>query len=103
MRDERVERVADVLVDYSVAVKAGELVEIRGSYVAEPLILAIYRRCLDIGAHPVVRPTIPAAAPLFYRHANDEQLQYVWPTDEWMTENLDVVFSIICDSNTRQL
>jgi aminopeptidase len=103
MRDERVERVADVLVDYSVAVKAGELVEIRGSYVAEPLILAIYRRCLDIGAHPVVRPTIPAAAPLFYKHANEEQLKYVWPTDEWMTENLDVVFSIICESNTRQL
>ena len=41
MKDERVERLADILVGYSVDVKAGELVTIRGAYVAEPLMLAI--------------------------------------------------------------
>jgi aminopeptidase len=103
MRDDRVERVADVLVDYSVAVKEDDLVAIRGPYTAEPLMLALYRRCLERGAHPLIRPTIPAAAPLLYRFAQDHQLEFVWEPERWFVENLDVDFSIIADTNTRQL
>ena len=103
MRDPRVERVADVLVEYSVGVQANELVVIKGAYVAEPLILAIYRRVLEKGAHPIIRASIPAAEPLFYRFAKDHQLQHVWETDRWMVENVDCQFSIISDTNTRQL
>ncbi len=103
MRDQRVERVADILVDYSVGVKEKDLVSIRGSYAAEPLMLAIYRRCLERGAHPLLRPTLPAAQPLLYRLAQDHQLEYVWEPEKWYVENLDVDFSIISDTNTRQL
>lgn len=103
MRDARVERMADVLVDYSVEVKENELVSIRGGYAAEPLMLALYRRCLDRGAHPILRPTIPQAAPLLYRFAKDHQLEYVWEPERWFIENLDVEFAIIADTNTRQL
>jgi aminopeptidase len=103
LKDHRIEKVADVLVDYSVKVKEGDLVAIRGSYVAEPLMLALYLRCLERGAHPVLRASIPAAEPLFYRFAKDHQLEYVWETDRWLVENLDVSFAIISDSNTRQL
>ena len=103
MRDQRVERLADILVDYSVGIKAGDLVSIRGAYVAEPLILAIYERCLQRGAQPMIRATIPAAEPVFYRFAKDKQLDFVWDTDKWMMDNIDVSFSIISDVNTRQL
>lgn len=103
MRDERVEKLADILVDYSMGVKDKDLVQIRGSYVAEPLILAIYQRCLERGAHVQIRAAIPSAEPLMYRFAQDHQLEHIWETDRWMTENLDCVFSIISDTNTRQL
>lgn len=103
MKDARVEKMADVLVDYSVEVKYNELVAIRGPYSAEPLMLALYRRCIERGAHVMLRPTLPKAAPLFYRLANDEQLQHVWESERWFIENLDVDFSIIADTNTRQL
>ncbi len=103
MRDQRVERVADILVDYSVGVKERDLVSIRGSYAAEPLMIAIYRRCLERGAHPLLRATVPAAQPLLYRFAQDHQLEYVWEPEKWYVENLDVDFSIISDTNTRQL
>lgn len=103
MRDERVERMADILVDYSVGVKPNELVAIRGPYAAEPLMLALYRRCLERGAHVTLRPSLPRATPLFYETANDEQLEYIWEPDRWLNENLDVEFSIIADTNTRQL
>src|SRR5687768_216985 len=103
MRDNRVEKMADILVDYSVGVKPNELVAIRGPYAAEPLMLALYRRCLDRGAHVILRPTLPRALPLLYQVANDEQLEYVWEPERWFIENLDVDFSIIADTNTRQL
>lgn len=103
MRDQRVEKMADVLVDYSVGVKAGELVAIRGPYAAEPLMLALYRRCLERGAHVILRPTMPRSLPLLYQIAGDDQLQHVWEPERWFIENLDVDFAIIADTNTRQL
>jgi aminopeptidase len=103
MKDFRVERVADIIVDYSMKVKEGDKVAIHSSYLAEPLMLALYRRCLERGAHPMLRPTLPHAAPIFYGVASDEQLEYIWETEKWLIENLDVSISIICESNTRQL
>jgi aminopeptidase len=103
MKDARIEKVADVLVDYSMEIKEGERVAIRGTYHAEPLILALYERCLERGAYPMLRATIPSAEPLFYKIASDQQLQYVWETDKWLVENLDATFSILSDVNTRQL
>src|SRR5918999_3662961 len=103
MRDDRAERVADVLVGYSLPVEHGQFVSIRGPHVAAPLLLAIYRRCLDAGAHPLLRPHLPEAEPHFYRFAQEHQLSHVWETERWMTENVDATFSIIGDTNTRQL
>ncbi len=103
MTDQRIEKLAEVLVDYSNEVKEGDKVSIRGSYVAEPLILAIYKRCLQRGAYPMIRASLPRAEPMFYRFAEDHQLEYMWETDRWLIENLDVGFAIISDTNTRQL
>lgn len=103
MRDTRVDTLADILVDYSTGVKERDLVTIRGTYLAEPLILAIYQRCLERGAHPQIRASLPAAEPILYRFAEDHQLEYVWETEKWLNEHVDVTFGIISDSNTRQL
>jgi aminopeptidase len=103
LKDPRVDTLADILVDYSVEVKKDDLVAIKGSYAAEPLILAIYERCLRNGAHPVIRATIPSAEPIYFTHAQDHQLEYVWETDRWMVENVDVSFNILSETNTRQL
>ncbi len=103
MRDDRVEKLAEILVSFSTQVAQGDTVQITGSYVAEPLMLAIYKGVLGRGAHPLLRATLPAAQPLFYRFAREHQLEYVWATQKWMVENVDVSFDIISDTNTRQL
>ena len=103
MKDQRVEKVASILVDYSTEVKRNDLVSIRGPYAAEPLMLELYRKCLEKGAHPILRPILPAAQPLLYRFAEDHQLEHVWEPERWFIENLDVDFSILADTNTRQL
>ena len=103
MTDRRVERLADILVDYSVGVKKDDLCVIKGAYLAEPLMLALYQRCLERGAQPMLRASLPRAEPVFFRLAQEHQLDFVWETDRWLYDNVDVMFSIICDANTRQL
>jgi aminopeptidase len=103
VKDPRVETLADILVDYSVSVKKDDLVAIKGTYAAEPLILAIYERCLVRGAHPMIRASIPAAEPIYFKTAQKHQLEYVWETDRWLSENLDVSFHILSETNTRHL
>ena len=55
MRDSRLERLADVLVNYSAGVKKGQLVRLSGPPVAQPLIVELYRKVLAAGGHPMVR------------------------------------------------
>ena len=103
MTDARVEKLADILVDYSVRIKKGDLVSIRGAYVAEPLLLALYRRCLERDAYPLIRASLPRSEPIFYRYAKEHQLEFIWESEKWMVENLTASFSVISDTNTRQL
>ena len=103
MTDVRIEKLADILVDYSTQIKKGDLVSIRGSYIAEPLLLALYRRCLERDAHPFLRASLPRSEPIFYRYAKEHQLEFIWETDKWLVDNLTASFTVISDMNTRQL
>ena len=47
MADTRVEKLAQVLVDYSLRIKNGDKVVIQGSTAAAPLIRALYARILQ--------------------------------------------------------
>ena len=50
------DKYAEVLVDYSVDVQKGDLVEIRAeSIYAKDLVRAVYKRVLERGGNPLVR------------------------------------------------
>jgi len=51
----------------------------------------------------MIRASIPAAEPIFFKYAQDHQLEYIWETDRWMIENVDASFNILSDTNTRHL
>jgi aminopeptidase len=103
MGDHRVERLAEVLTEYSLPVESGQTVVIEGTTLAEPLLLAIYERLLRRGAQVLLRPSFPHAAPLFYANARDHQLEYLWEVDRWIYDNVDARFVVISDANTKQL
>src|SRR5918992_808467 len=103
MRDARVETVADILVDYSLHIAADDKVVINGAYVAEPLMLALYRRCLERGAHPMIRASIPHSQPMFYKLASDRQLEFVWETDKWLMKTPSFPIPISTNPTPRQL
>ena len=72
MGDPRVEKLADLLVNYSIGAKPGQTVAIQGSTLAEPLIRALYASTLSAGAHPTVLATLPGMEEILYRLASDE-------------------------------
>lgn len=103
MRDARIAKLADLLVNYSVAVKPGDKVAIRGSILAEPLMREVYKKVLQAGAFPLIFPTMPWAQEEFYRYASDEQLQYVHEPMKQIISTYDVLISLMASGNTRNL
>src|SRR6266404_3015790 len=51
MRDPRLTKLAQVLVNYSVGVKPGQLVRISGPPVASPLVLELFRETVKAGGN----------------------------------------------------
>ena len=103
MADPRVETVAKILVDYSVEVKPNQLVRISGGPEGAPLILAVYQRVLERGAHPFLQVEPEEAEELFYTYAKDAQLDYIPPFMKDMIEQIDAGIGIWTDVNTKQL
>lgn len=103
MRDQRLDKLARVLVEYSTGVRAGQLVRISGDPVAMPLVEAVYERVLAAGAHPLVRLRANALQPIMFRHGNDEQLGYVPELAVREVETIDVSIGIWAEENTRAL
>jgi len=103
MADTRIEKLADLLVNYSVGVRKGDKVVIEGSPLAEPLIKAVYARVLQAGGSPLLRMQPEGLDELFYKYASDEQIQHVPPPDRLVVETYDVRIFIRGIENTKAL
>lgn len=103
MRDPRLEKLADVLVKYSVRVKKDQLVRITGAPVSLPLVMAIYRKVLEAGGHPFLRMAPEEAQENFLKIASDEQLKFLNPINLFEIEKIDCSIGIWADENTRSL
>jgi aminopeptidase len=103
MEDVRVSRMAETIVRYSARVGRRDLVCIRGGMAAAPLIREIYRECLQRGAFPYVQAGLPGLEEIFYRHAGPEQLSFLSPIARFEVERVDVLISVLSETNTRRL
>jgi len=103
MHDPRLARLADVLVNYSVKVKKGNLVKILGSSVCEPLLLEIFKATVKAGGQPYLTMTSDAAAEEFLRLATPKQLAFENPINQYEIETIDCLISTWGNSNTKHL
>ena len=101
--DPRVEKLAKLLVQYSVELKKGQTVLIAGQVCAEPLLREIYRQALRVGAYPMMNVSIDGIEEMFFREANDDQLTYVSPYRRFQVERIDAQIGIWAETNTRHL
>jgi aminopeptidase len=102
MVDQRIEKLAKLCVEYSVAVKPKEKVVIRGSVQAAPLMTEIYRQCLLSDAYPWLLPNLYAEY-TFFENAKGHQLKFVSPFDKFIYENLDVLITVLAEPNPKRL
>jgi aminopeptidase len=103
MTDPRHVKLAQVLVNYSLAVKPGEKVMINSPYTALPLIREVYREIVKLGAYPTPRFRARDLDLIFYQHASDEQLQHISEQQKFENEYYDAELYIMGDENTRAL
>ena len=103
MFDPRLERLADVLVNYSVAVRKGDVVTIQGNTASDPLVLCLYRAVLQAGGNPWVRLAPEDCEELFLKHASDAQLRYTSEFDRHIMSRVNARIGIWADVNTRAL
>ncbi len=103
MRDQRLDKLASVLVGYSAGVKPGDLCRITGESVGLPLLEAIYEQVLKAGGNPFVSVLSDAMEEAFYRVAGEAQLQYVSPISKFVVDTMDVSIGIWADENTKSM
>jgi aminopeptidase len=103
LRDPRIEKWADVIVRYCLELKAGQWLLLQGNPLAYPLIEAIYRATLKIGARPDLRIGFPELEEIYLREAPDETLDWVSPSMKYEIEHVDARFVILTTHNTKNL
>ena len=101
MRDQRLDKLADVLVNYSVKVQPGQLVRITGDQVGGDLLEAVYEAVLKAGGHPLLRCGIESCQDIFLQTANEDQLKYVNPVNLAEVDHIDASIGLWADNNTK--
>jgi aminopeptidase len=103
MKDKRIEKLAHILVNYSLHIIQDDLFAIYGNFLALPLIKEVYKQALKLGAHPYVHLGNEELVELYYKNASEKQLKYVSPLTRYETKSIDAKLSIISPENTKFL
>ncbi|MDX1600261.1 MAG: aminopeptidase [Anaerolineales bacterium] len=109
MNDPRVNRLARLLVDYSVAVRPGDRVLIEAATPAEPLVRALFERILRAGGHPHLAisfgglDTMTGLDATFIQHASEKQLAHPPAFMELAYEEFEGRIRVHSSDNTNRL
>lgn len=101
--DPRISRLAELMVNYSNAVKPGDQVSLTGPVAAQPLLSALYARCLEAGAFPTYDLESSSFQEALLKKGNRQQLEFVPPWRLQQAEAIDCLFKVHGDTNTRGL
>ncbi len=103
MTDPRLEKLAQVLVNYSTRVRPDDVVRIGGPPVARPLIAEVYRAVLQAGGHPLVEMAPEECTEIKLGEGSEAQLRFEDPLALFAVERIDVFISAWARDNTRAL
>lgn len=101
--DPRTQKLAKLVVGYSLRVKEGENVVISGGVEARDFIVALYKEVVLKGAHPLLRVNLPELDHFFYKYAKEHQIKKFPEHFEFMVKNAQKYIGIDTEVNTREL
>jgi len=97
------ERFAALLCDWCLEVAPGQVILVRSSRLAEPLLDALHVAILQRDAWPVIEMESPAWEAAFFAHAGDRHLDGPSPADLALVEALDARLRIDAPANAAAL
>ncbi len=103
MIDQRVKKLARILVHYSVKAKPGETVLIRSSDLARPLVVEVYRELIAAGAHPRVDLVFEQLKEIFMTEAGPDQLKHFPKINMYEAKNIQAMIVILAPENLKNL
>jgi aminopeptidase len=103
MSDPRINKLASVLIHYSLEVKPGQMMRIVTHPIAEELTLAVYEEAVKAGANVFIQNIVPGTDEIFYKYASDVQVDFVSPIRKLVTETFDLSLNLWTEHNTREL
>lgn len=103
MVDPRIEKAADILINYSTKIKEGEYVQIITSPPALALSLEVYKKAIQKGAYVTLKNSVPGSAEIYYNYASKKQLEHFPEISFEEIKKTDVYIVISAPANTREL
>ena len=103
MSNARLEALAAIVCRYSLEVQQGDVVRVHGPASEAPFFVALTRELTLLGAHPMLRPTLPSVEAAILSMGSDQQLATVTEIDRLESEVPDKTLTIWADANTRYL
>jgi aminopeptidase len=90
-------------VDFCAGVREGDLVTLESTTLAAPILLELYRRVLESGAHPLPRISLEGLTENLLKYGNDAQLAWENPVRADDIETVDVRIVLEAPGNTKRL
>jgi aminopeptidase len=103
MVDPRAVKLADILVNYSIKVKKGDVIQVSGGVEAQPLIIEVCKNILLKGAVPYLTVQMPGFAFNYYKYATEEMLKIYPKIAEFTAKEIAGSIGIGTEYNTKEL
>lgn len=106
MSDPRIRKLAQVMVHYSLGIKANQKVYLQTTPVAHEFNLTFYEEAIKAGAHvtfAIDGAYYPGAQEIFLKHAKKKQLEFISPVRKLLIETYDARMVVEAEINTREL
>ncbi len=101
----KLQKLAGVIINYSIAVKKGEKILLRGyGFDSYPLIKELYREAVKAGAIQVdVRFSHDEMARIFFDHADEKQMTHLSELEKKVADSYDAMVQIVADENPYEM
>src|SRR5579871_3888373 len=100
--DPRTQKMAEVIINYSTAVKPGELVLLRGtSPLSQPLIQALYAEAVKAGGNALAFVHMSQEDEIVMTNGTVEQIAAVNPMLKLMYDTANVIVRVDSEENTK--
>jgi len=103
MTDIRLQRMAKVLVRYSLGIKKGDRLGIVTGPNAAPLVREVIREAIQARAYPETFVDLPGVREILLKEGSDEQLSYIPAAQRIMFEEYETMLQFFSQENTKEM